>query len=134
MDDCIFCKIIKGDIPGRIIAENDEYMAFLDIQPVALGHSLVVPKKHYKDLLEFERKKGGGLFAFIQEVSSRVIKATGSEGFNVWMNNGRSAGQLVNHLHFHIIPRKGGDFSYKVEKLKLTEEEMEEVQQKILNS
>jgi histidine triad (HIT) family protein len=106
---CLFCKIISKEIPAEIVYEDDEVLAFLDINPVNPGHTLVVPKKHCENLLEASEADLCNLISVIPK-TARAIMASGQyEAFNVAMNNGAIAGQVINHLHFHIIPRKADD-------------------------
>ncbi len=134
MEDCIFCKIIAGDMPSHTVASDDHYTAFLDIRPVTAGHTLVVPKTHHDDFLSFQQAEGAEAISFIQEVARKVMAATGCDAFNLWVNNGRAAGQLVDHLHFHIVPRKKGDFSLCVPKLEPGDDELAEMAEKISNA
>ncbi len=109
MTDCIFCKIIKGEIPSAKVYEDDKVMAFLDIQPVNEGHTLVVPKRHHEDLFDLpEEFLSSGLGA-IKKIATAVKKAVDADGINIGMNNGRAAGQAVFHAHFHVIPRFKND-------------------------
>lgn len=109
MKDCIFCRIIEGEIPATKIFEDQNSVAIFDINPVAKGHSLYISKKHYNDLLEVPPGKLAPILTNLPKVAAALLKATGSEGFNILQNNQRCAGQLIPHLHFHIIPRKTGD-------------------------
>ena len=103
--NCIFCRIANGEIPCAKIYEDDNVLAFLDLAPVHHGHTLVIPKSHYKDMLEVPSELGTHVFAALQKVAAAVMKATGAMGFNVMQNNGLAAGQTVFHIHWHIIPR-----------------------------
>jgi histidine triad (HIT) family protein len=109
MDDCVFCKIVKGEIPATKIYEDEIALAFLDIFPVSPGHTLVIPKEHYENFLAIPEETLRGVISASQKVAKAVVKGTGAEGFNFTQNNGKVAGQAVNHLHFHIIPRVEGD-------------------------
>jgi len=108
-DDCIFCKIIKGDIPAHKVYEDDRVLAFLDIGPVSEGHCLLVPKDHYDRLEDCPADTIAALGSKMGRIAKAIIAATDAEGCNVLNNNGRCAGQLVGHVHFHIIPRRTGD-------------------------
>jgi histidine triad (HIT) family protein len=107
--NCIFCRIATGDIPCAKIYEDDNVLAFLDLAPVHPGHTLVIPKDHYKDMLEVPAELGTAVFAALQKVAGAVMKATGAQGFNVMQNNGLAAGQTMFHIHWHIIPRFDDD-------------------------
>lgn len=108
-DDCLFCKIVAGAIPCEKIYEDDEVVAFLDINPVAPGHTLVVPKAHTRDFMSTGAAAAGRIFKKVHAVAGKVMSGTGADGFALTVFNGASAGQEVLHLHVHIIPRKAGD-------------------------
>ena len=109
MSDCIFCKIIAGDIPSYKVYENDKVLAFLDITPVNPGHTLVVSKEHYENLNDLPQELASKIIQAVKKIAPAVVKAVGADGFNLNLNNGPAAGQIVNHVHFHIVPRKIGD-------------------------
>ena len=109
MDDCIFCKIIKGEIPCHKVYEDSEFLAFLDISPVKPGHTLVIPKEHFENFSETSNEVLAKMMAVIDKVSKAIIKAADAKGFNLMLNNGKVAGQIIDHTHFHIIPRYDGD-------------------------
>ena len=108
-DECIFCKIIKGEIPAGKIFADDRVLAFLDIAPLSDGHCLVVPKDHYERLDDCPADLTAALISKVGPIAQAIIAATDAQGYNVLNNNGRCAGQLVGHVHFHIIPRRAGD-------------------------
>lgn len=107
--DCIFCKIIRGEIPCAKVYETDDVLAFLDIAPVNKGHTLVIPKAHHADLRELPSGLGAGLLDAVKVVGASLEQALGATGMNVGMNVGASAGQMVFHAHWHVIPRFEGD-------------------------
>ena len=109
MNNCIFCKIVKGEIPAEKVYEDKEFIAILDINPVGEGHTLVIPKKHFDDLMSLDKKISSNYLEVIQKVVKILIKKYKCEGFNVVLNNGEIAGQIVKHIHFHILPRTKGD-------------------------
>ncbi|MEM4248507.1 MAG: HIT family protein [Candidatus Nanoarchaeia archaeon] len=109
MNDCIFCKIINNEMPAQKIYENDKVLAFLDIHPCNYGHTLVVPKNHYKDLLDTPKEIVAELMSAVQKIAPAVVKGSNAQGFNLGLNNGSAAGQIIFHAHFHIIPRFAGD-------------------------
>ncbi|MFO8016859.1 MAG: HIT family protein [Candidatus Woesearchaeota archaeon] len=104
-DDCIFCKIINGEIPSSKLYEDDLVYAFLDIQPVNRGHTLIIPKEHHKDLLETPEETIDAMFRAVKKVAPAVIRGVNADGFNLGMNNKEAAGQVVFHAHLHIVPR-----------------------------
>ncbi|KZF18914.1 HIT-like protein [Xylona heveae TC161] len=101
MAACIFCKIIKGDIPAFKLFESDKVLAFLDIQPLSYGHALVIPKHHGAKITDIPDDTLSEILPVIKKVAS----ATGAENYNVLQNNGRLAHQVVDHVHFHMIPK-----------------------------
>ncbi|PIN88560.1 HIT family protein [Candidatus Pacearchaeota archaeon CG10_big_fil_rev_8_21_14_0_10_35_13] len=103
-DGCIFCKISSGKIPASKVLESDNFFVILDISPKITGHSLVISKDHYVNILDLPEVLGGELLKVIKMVSSLRL-SEGASGINVVVNNGESAGQVVPHLHIHIIPR-----------------------------
>ncbi|MHC4498070.1 MAG: HIT family protein [Planctomycetota bacterium] len=108
-DDCVFCSIVAGEIPVTKIYEDQVVIAFLDIGPVADGHTLVIPRQHYKRLHDCPAELLGQVCLRLGRIARAVATGMDSEGYNVLCNSGRAAGQLVEHLHFHIIPRCSGD-------------------------
>ncbi len=113
MNECIFCKIIKGDIPSDKVYEDDKFLAFLDITPMNLGHTLLIPKEHHKDLFEIPDTTLCEIGPAIKKIAEAVKEGTKAHGINIGMNNGPVAGQVVFHAHIHIIPRFSDD-GYKL--------------------
>lgn len=107
--DCIFCKIAAGQIPCEKVYEDEDVLAFLDIGPLSEGHTLVIPKRHYTKVHECPPQLLAQVGSVLPKVAGAVFGAMQADGYNVLCNNGRAAGQLVEHIHFHIIPRKAGD-------------------------
>lgn len=107
--DCIFCKIVAGEITAYKVYEDDRVLAFLDITPVNPGHTLVIPKAHYENLLDLPEEEARNLISTIKKISSAILAGVESSGFNLGLNNGEAAGQVVKHVHFHIMPRLDGD-------------------------
>ena len=105
MSDCIFCAIADGDIPGRIVHETEHSLSFLDVNPLAPGHTLVVPKDHYARLDDLPDEISTDLFRTVDELVPRVEDAVDADASNVGINNGPAAGQEVEHVHVHIVPR-----------------------------
>lgn len=108
-NDCIFCKIINGDIPSAKVYEDDHVYAFLDISQVTKGHTLVIPKEHTKDIYNTEPEVAEQLFARVPKIASALKKTYEPIGLNILNNNEAPAGQSVFHLHIHLIPRYGED-------------------------
>lgn len=107
--NCVFCKIVAAEIPSHVVYEDEHVLAFLDINPLSQGHLLVVPRDHYGALTEIPADLAGPLFSCLPRIGQALLKATGATGFNVLVNNGRDAGQVVAHVHAHVIPRKPVD-------------------------
>jgi histidine triad (HIT) family protein len=108
-EDCIFCQIVAGDIPGRIVHETETTLAFLDANPLSRGHTLVVPKAHHETIGDMDAALAADVFAALHELTPRVEAAVDADGSNVAFNNGSAAGQEVPHVHGHVIPRFEGD-------------------------
>ncbi|UCF15406.1 MAG: HIT family protein [Phycisphaerales bacterium] len=108
-DNCVFCKIVTGEIPCSRIYENEVVLAFLDVGPISDGHTLVIPKQHFEKLHDCPAELLGQVSRCLGRIARAVVTATDADGYNVLCNNGRAAGQLVDHVHFHIIPRNTGD-------------------------
>jgi len=106
---CIFCKILAGDIPSERVYEDEETVAFLDLHPIARGHTLLIPRSHHETLLDTPHETLSALVGAAPKVARAVMAAVGGEGFNFFQFNGSCSGQEVMHLHFHIIPRRPGD-------------------------
>lgn len=107
--DCIFCKIISGEIPSTRVYEDDRAVAFMDIKPITTGHLLIVPKKHSRDLIDADDATLAHLMSLAPRMGAAVMAALDADGFNMGVNTGAAAGQIVMHTHVHIIPRYSGD-------------------------
>ena len=108
-DDCLFCKMVAGKIPVTKIYEDEVVLSFLDIGPISDGHTLVIPKQHFEKLHDCPAELLGQVFTRIGKIAGAVAATMDSDGYNLLCNNGRAAGQLIEHLHFHIVPRNTGD-------------------------
>lgn len=106
---CIFCKIINGEIPSYKIYEDEETLAFLDIADDAIGHTLVIPKKHYENILDIDTETLSNVMNVVKKISNHYVNNCGYTGVNVMNASGVDAQQSVFHLHFHIFPRKEND-------------------------
>jgi histidine triad (HIT) family protein len=107
--DCIFCKIVNGELKSSKVYEDEHTLAFLDISPVNYGHTLVIPKKHYENLEAIPDAELCEVIRTVKKVGLAIKKGLGVEGYNVQLNNDPAAGQVVPHIHFHITPRTKGD-------------------------
>lgn len=127
-DDCIFCKIANGEIPSDTVYEDDRYRAILDLSPAVKGHTLIIPKEHFDDLLSADEDTLGSVLKLAQRIGAAQLRALKCDGFNVVQNNGEAAGQTVHHLHVHIIPRyNGGAKIVAWEQLKSEPEEQKKI-------
>lgn len=109
MTDCIFCKIVRGEIPCAKLYEDERVISFLDINPINAGHALVLPRNHYATLFETPAEDLHACIEAAKNVGEAIHRAMGADGFNLLQNNFRAAGQLIDHIHFHLIPRKVED-------------------------
>ncbi len=107
--DCIFCKIVAGELPGQIVAEDERTVAFMDISPGTRGHLLVVPRRHAPDLLEVPSEDLHATIDAAQRMARRVHDRLGADGINILSSRGEAAWQTVFHFHVHVIPRYEGD-------------------------
>ncbi len=107
--DCIFCKIVAGDLPATIVAEGERSIAFMDIQPASRGHVLVIPRAHCKDVHEIEPEDLRAVAVMAQELAKRMRDVLGAHGVNLLNSSGAAAWQTVFHFHMHVIPRYEGD-------------------------
>jgi histidine triad (HIT) family protein len=103
--ECIFCRIVRGEIPCKKVFEDGESFAFLDINPRNPGHVLVIPRKHRETIMDMDEEDSGVLFMAVRKVAGKVMAATKAQGMSIAQSNGPAAGQVVSHVHFHIIPR-----------------------------
>ena len=108
-EDCIFCAIVDGEIPGRIVYEDDAVLAFLDANPLSPGHTLVIPKAHHERLNDLPADAAGEVMAAVHALTPAVEAAVDAPATTVAFNNGEAAGQEVPHVHCHIVPRTEGD-------------------------
>lgn len=131
MNECLFCKIINGEIPAEIVYEDAEVLAFLDLSPINPGHVLVIPREHTVDFLSASGETIRSMISVTQKVARAVVESLGYEGFNLGVNSGAVAGQVVPHLHFHVMPRKAGDGHELFVGTEYVEGEMVEVAEKI---
>lgn len=130
MEDCIFCKIIKKEIPCYKIFENEDVLAFLDIAKDVEGHTLVIPKKHFKNVLDIDKETLAKVMEGVQIVSKHYLKC-GYDGINLINANNAEAEQTVNHLHIHVIPRKQKDNLKVFPKFNGIDKDLEEICEKL---
>ena len=134
--DCIFCKIIEGNIPAKILKETSQSISFLDAFPLAKGHVLVIPKKHHQKIQDMSQSENTDLFLLVHEMTSKVDSISGST--LVAIHNGIDAGQEVPHVHVHLVPRSKNDSAGPIHSmfnssLELSESEVDEIYNKLKN-
>lgn len=132
--ECVFCKIIKKEIPSKIIFENNNNLAFLDIFPINPGHTIVIPKKHYQNLEDITENELIELYKIVKKLAKLIRNKLSIDGYNVLQNNFEAAGQVIQHFHIHIIPRNKTDdkFKIKIPRKQSNEEELNKIQKKII--
>lgn len=108
-DNCIFCKIARGDIPSATLYEDETLRVILDLGPASKGHALIIPKVHAANLFELPDETAGKAFVIAKKIAARLKDGLHADGLNVVQNNGAAAGQTVDHFHLHLIPRYEND-------------------------
>lgn len=108
-DNCIFCKIMAGEIPSRVVYEDEDFKAMLDIDPATKGHTLIIPKNHYSNVLDLGETETARVLTVAKKIATRMMEALDCDGVNLVQNNGEAAGQTVDHFHLHVIPRYEND-------------------------
>ena len=133
-DNCIFCKIVKGEIPSNTFYEDDDFKVILDVGPASKGHSLILPKNHYANLFELEDEVAAKVLPLSKKMAAHMTEVLGCDGINVLQNNGEAAGQTVHHFHVHLIPRYIKDNNKSLltwAQADITSEEMEQIRQSL---
>ena len=108
-DNCIFCKIINGEIPSHVLYEDEQFKVILDVNPATKGHALILPKEHYANLYELPEETAADAMKLAQRMMRKMTEKLDCDGFNIVQNNGEAAGQTVFHFHMHLIPRYKND-------------------------
>lgn len=132
--DCIFCKIVSGEIPAKFLAQTEHSVSFMDAFPLSKGHVLVIPKNHNEKIQDLSREENSDLFSLVQEMISKVDAVSGSTLLAV--HNGKDAGQEIPHVHVHLVPRSDSDSAGPVHsmfnsKIEMTESETENLYNKL---
>ncbi len=131
---CIFCKIINGEIPSLKIYENEYVYAFLDINPCSVGHTLIIPKKHFENIFDMDEQYASEIFKAATHIANLLKEKLDADGVNLINNSGEVAHQAVFHFHLHVIPRyKNDGLNFIQPTLKLDQEYLKELQQKLIN-
>jgi histidine triad (HIT) family protein len=132
-ENCIFCKIINKEIGSKILYEDNYSLAFLDIFPISKGHTIVIPKNHYKNIEDIPEKELIEVIITVKKIANKLHNKLNLEGYNILQNNFKAAGQVVEHCHFHIIPRTINDsrFRLKIPRERANDEELNDIINKI---
>jgi len=129
-EECVFCKIVRRELPSYGVYEDERHVAFLDINPFSAGHTLVCPRRHGETLWDMDEHEIAEVFKVASKVSMGVVAATKADGFRIMQNNGEAANQAVAHIHVHVIPNKLEDKG-RFNRIKLTPKEMTAVAESI---
>lgn len=132
--DCLFCNIINKKQDAHVIFEDDSHIAIMDKYPIQKGHSLVIPKSHHEKIIDMTNDEVGALFSRVPTIARGIIAATGADGFNLGQNNGRSANQIIPHVHVHIIPRYQKVGNLWTRRMIGTDDDLKELAKKIQNA
>lgn len=133
-NNCIFCKIANGEIPSRTLYEDDDFRVIMDLAPATKGHSLILPKEHYKNVYEIADVTAAKVLPLAKKMAVLMTEKLGADGFNIVQNNNEVAGQTVFHFHVHLIPRYNDDNQSLVMKpQEMTDAQLDEIKDRILN-
>lgn len=135
MADCIFCKIANKEISSEIIYEDAHTTAVLDINPIATGHAMILPKKHAENILDLDDSEIEPLFITVKRVTSLLSEALHPDGFTIGINHGKWAGQAIDHIHVHVVPRWKNDGGHSIHGVVANppSESLTEIRKKIIN-
>lgn len=132
-DNCIFCKIANGEIPSRTIYEDEDFRVIMDLAPATKGHSLILPKEHYKNIYEIADDTAAKVLPLAKKLAALMTEKLGADGFNIVQNNNEVAGQTVFHFHVHLIPRYNDDNQSLVMKpQEMTDAQLDEIKDRIV--
>ena len=132
-DNCIFCKIANGEIPSRTLYEDEDFRVIMDLAPATKGHSLIMPKNHYKNIYAIADDTAAKVFPLAKKMAALMTEKLGADGFNIVQNNNEVAGQTVFHFHVHLIPRYNNDNQSLVMKpQEMTDAQLDEIRDTIV--
>lgn len=127
-EDCIFCKIVNGEIPSKTLYEDSMFKVILDVSPATKGHALILAKDHYANLFELPEDIAAEAIKLAKKMAAKMKENLQADGFNLVQNNGETAGQTVSHFHFHLIPRYKDDGQHILwDPTTVTQDELEEI-------
>ena len=133
MTECIFCDVMDGKLPSYMIYDDDDCLAILDKYPIDNGHSLIITRQHYEKITDMSIDDVSKLFSKVPKIINAIIKATGADAFSIAQNNGKSAKQIIPHVHIHLIPRYNKTGTLWTKRKIMNDNELNELAQKIKN-
>ena len=133
MTECIFCDVIDGKLPSYMIYDDDDCLAILDKYPIDNGHSLIITRQHYEKITDMSIDDVSKLFSKVPKIINAIIKATGADAFSIAQNNGKSAKQIIPHVHIHLIPRYNATGTLWTKRKIMSEDELKQLAEKIKN-
>ena len=133
MTKCIFCDVIDGKLPSHMIYDDDNCLAILDRYPIDNGHSLIITRQHYEKITDMSIDDVSRLFSKVPKIINAIIEATGADAFSIAQNNGKSAKQIIPHVHIHLIPRYNATGTLWTKRKIMSEDELKQLAEKIKN-
>ena len=133
MTECIFCDVINGKLPSHMIYDDDDCLAILDKYPIDNGHSLIITRQHYEKITDMSIDDVSRLFSKVPKIINAIIKATGADAFSIAQNNGKSAKQIIPHVHIHLIPRYNATGTLWTKRKIMSDDELKQLAEKIKN-
>ena len=133
MTECIFCDVINGKLPSHMIYDDDDCLAILDRYPIDNGHSLIITRQHYEKITDMSIDDVSRLFSKVPKIINAIIKATGADAFSIAQNNGKSAKQIIPHVHIHLIPRYNTTGTLWTKRKIMSDDELKQLAEKIKN-
>ena len=133
MTKCIFCDVIDGKLPSHMIYDDDNCLAILDRYPIDNGHSLIITRQHYEKITDMSIDDVSRLFSKVPKIINAIIKATGADAFSIAQNNGKSAKQIIPHVHIHLIPRYNATGTLWTKRKIMSDDELKQLAEKIKN-
>ena len=133
MTECIFCDVINGKLPSHMIYDDDDCLAILDRYPIDNGHSLIITRQHYEKITDMSIDDVSKLFSKVPKIINAIIKATGADAFSIAQNNGKSAKQIIPHVHIHLIPRYNATGTLWTKRKIMSDDELKQLAEKIKN-
>ena len=133
MTECIFCDVMDGKLPSYMIYDDDDCLAILDKYPIDNGHSLIITRQHYEKITDMSIDDVSKLFSKVPKIVNAIIKATGADAFSIAQNNGKSAKQIIPHVHIHLIPRYNKTGTLWTKRKIMSDDELKQLAEKIKN-